>query len=132
MLDIEGKNISITRGNVLPLTIDTINERNNTPYEFQVGDVIRFTIMEAGNVKNILLQKDFKVKEAGIETDIVITANEMKIGELSSEKVKYWYEIELAPDTDFTQTIIGYDIEEGAAILTILPEGGDKNDKGNE
>ena len=88
--------------------------------------------MEAGNVKNILLQKDFKVKEAGIETDIVITANEMKIGELSSEKVKYWYEIELAPDTDFTQTIIGYDIEEGAAILTILPEGGDKNDKGNE
>ena len=131
MLDIEGKNISITRGNVLPLTIDTINERNNTPYEFQVGDVIRFTIMEAGNVKNILLQKDFKVKEAGIETDIVITANEMKIGELSSEKVKYWYEIELAPDTDFTQTIIGYDIEEGAAILTILPEGGDKNDKGN-
>lgn len=132
MLNIEGKNISITRGNVLPLTIDTINERNNTPYEFQVGDVIRFTIMEAGNVKNILLQKDFKVKEAGIETDIVITANEMKIGELSSEKVKYWYEIELAPDTDFTQTIIGYDIEEGAAILTILPEGGDKNDKGNE
>lgn len=132
MLDIEGKNISITRGNVLPLTIDTINERNNTPYEFQVGDVIRFTIMEAGNVKNILLQKDFKVKETGTETDIVITANEMKIGELSSEKVKYWYEIELAPDTDFTQTIIGYDIEEGAAILTILPEGGDKNDKGNE
>ena len=126
MLDIEGKNISITRGNVLPLTIDTISERNNAPYEFQVGDIIRFTIMESGNVNNIFLQKDFTVKEAGIETDIVLTANEMKIGELSSEKVKYWYEIELAPDTDFTQTIVGYDIEDGPAILTILPEGGDK------
>ena len=126
MLDIEGKNISITRGNVLPLTIDTINEKNDIPYEFQVGDIIRFTIMEAGNVKNVFLQKDFTVEQEGIEVDIVLTANEMKIGEISSEKVKYWYEIELAPDTDYTQTIIGYDIEEGPAILTLLPEGGDK------
>jgi len=128
MLDIEGKNISITRGNILPLTIDTKNERNDIPYEFQVGDVVRFTVMENGNVKNVLLQKDFTVEEANIELDIVLTANEMKIGELSSEAVKYWYEIELAPDTDYTQTIIGYDIEEGPAILTILPEGGSKND----
>lgn len=132
MLDIDGKNIEINRGNVLPLTIDTINERNNTPYEFQVGDIIRFTVMEAGNVKNVLLQKDFTVQEKGIEVDIVLTAREMKLGELSSDKVKYWYEIELAPDTDYTQTIIGYDLEEGPAILTILPEGGDKNDKGDQ
>lgn len=128
MLNIDGKNIEINRGNVLPLTIDTINERNDTPYEFQVGDVIRFTVMENGNVENILLQKDFTVEEKGTEVEIVISANEMKIGELSSEKVKYWYEIELAPDTDYTQTIIGYDMEEGPALLIILPEGGDKND----
>lgn len=132
MLDIEGKNISITRGNLLPLTINTKNKTNDTLYEFQVGDVIRFTIMESGNVKNVFLQKDFKVEQAGTDVDIIITANEMKIGELSSEAVKYWYEIELAPDTDYTQTIIGYDIEEGPAILTLLPEGGSKNDTSKE
>lgn len=126
MLDIKGKNIDITRGNILPLTVDSKQHDGDTPYEFQVGDIIRFTIMESGNVKNVLLQKDFTVQEAGTEVNIVLTANEMKIGELSSEAVKYWYEIELSPDTDYTQTIIGYDLEEGAAILTLLPEGGDK------
>ena len=125
MLEIKGKNIDVTRGNILPLTIDVTQTNTDTPYEFQVGDIIRFTIMESSNVKNILLQKDFTITEPTTEANIVITANEMKIGELSSEAVKYWYEIELAPDTDFTQTIIGYDMEEGAAILTLLPEGGD-------
>ena len=125
MLEIKGKNIDVTRGNILPLTIDVTQTNTDTPYEFQVGDIIRFTIMESGNVKNILLQKDFTITEPTTEANIAITANEMKIGELSSEAVKYWYEIELAPDTDFTQTIIGYDMEEGAAILTLLPEGGD-------
>lgn len=125
MLEIKGKNIDVTRGNILPLTIDVMQTNTDTPYEFQVGDIIRFTIMESGNVKNILLQKDFTITEPTTEANIVITANEMKIGELSSEAVKYWYEIELAPDTDFTQTIVGYDMEEGAAILTLLPEGGD-------
>lgn len=125
MLEIKGKNIDVTRGNILPLTIDVKQTNTDTPYEFQVGDIIRFTIMESGNVKNILLQKDFTITEPTTEANIVITANEMKIGELSSEAVKYWYEIELAPDTDFTQTIVGYDMEEGAAILTLLPEGGD-------
>lgn len=127
MLDIDGKNISVTRGNVLPLTVNTKNKADDILYEFQEGDIIRFTIMENGNVKNIFLQKDFTVEQKGTDVDIVITANEMKIGELSSEAVKYWYEIELAPDTDYTQTIIGYDIEEGPAILTLLPEGGDKS-----
>lgn len=127
MLDIDGKNISVTRGNVLPLTVNTKNKADDTLYEFQEGDIIRFTIMENGNVKNVFLQKDFTVEQKGTDVDIVITANEMKIGELSSEAVKYWYEIELAPDTDYTQTIIGYDIEEGPAILTLLPEGGDKS-----
>lgn len=126
MLDIDGKNIAITRGNILPLTIDTTNDVDGTPYEFQPGDVIRFTIMEKNNVENIILQKDFTIEEATTEANIVITATEMKIGELKSEEKEYWYEVELAPDTDYTQTIIGYDMEEGAAILTLLPEGGDK------
>lgn len=128
MLEVNGKNIDITRGNILPLIIDALNE-DETNYEFKPGDILRFTIMEAKNVENILLQKDFKVTEASIEQEITLTADEMKIGELSSKPIKYWYEVELNPDTKYTQTIIGYTKDEGAAILTILPEGGDKNDQ---
>lgn len=125
MLEINGKHIDITRGNILPLTIDALNE-DKTQYEFKVGDVLRFTVMEAKNVDNVLLQKDFKVTETSIEQEITLTADEMKIGELTNKPAKYWYEVELNPDTDRTQTIIGYTKEEGPAILTILPEGGDK------
>ena len=132
MLKINGKNIDINRGNVLPLTIDIKNDLNNSSYEFHVGDVIRFTIMEKDNVNNILLQKDFEADKEGTEIEILLTANEMKLGEVTSEAIKYWYEIELAPDTDYTQTIIGYDLEEGPAILTILPEAGDKKEEGGD
>lgn len=126
MLEINGKNIDITRGNVLPLTIDANNLIDGTKYEFKVGDVLRFKVMEAKNVNNVYLEKDFIIEEASTEIDITLTADEMKIGELESKPIKYWYEIELNPDTVNTQTIVGYTKEEGAAILTILPEGGDK------
>lgn len=125
MIEINGKHIDVTRGNILPLIIDALNE-DKTKYEFKIGDVLRFTVMEAKNVDNILLQKDFKVTEVSTEQEITLTAEEMKIGELVNKPIKYWYEVELNPDTYYTQTIIGYTKEEGPAILTILPEGGDK------
>ena len=62
MLDINGKNIDITRGNILSLEIDAKNTTDSTSYEFQVGDIIRFKVMEDGNVKNIFLEKDFTNK----------------------------------------------------------------------
>lgn len=122
---INGRNIEITRGNVLPLTIKANNKDQNL-YEYNAGDVIRFKIMKAKKVDDVVFQKDFKVEESSTEHDIVITAEEMKIGELSSKPVDYWYEVELNPDTPETQTIIGFTKKQGAAIITILPEGGDK------
>lgn len=128
MLNIENeRNIEITRGNILPLTITALN-KDGTEYEFKIGDVIRFKIMKVKNVNEIYLEKDFIVTEESTEQEITITANEMKIGELENKPIDYWYEIELNPDTDGTQTIIGYTKEEGPAILTITPEGGDKVD----
>lgn len=124
---IEKRNIDITRGNVLPLGIEALN-KDNTKYIFKIGDILRFKIMQAKNVKNIYFEKDFKVIEESTVMDITITAEEMKIGELSNKPIIYWYEIELNPDTDSTQTIIGYTKEEGPAILTLLPEGGDKDE----
>lgn len=127
MLTIKGKNIEINRGNILPLTIEAQND-DETSYVFRPGDVLRFKVFQAKNVNNVFLQKDFTIDEETTQKDIVLTAEEMKIGEPKSKPIDYWYEVELNPDTEFTQTIIGYTKQEGAAILTISPEGGDKVD----
>lgn len=127
MLDLEGRNIIVTRGNILPLTIGALN-KNGSRYKFNIDDVLRFKITEAKKVDKVVFQKDFTVSEASTEMDVTLTANEMKIGPLSSKPIDYWYEVELNPDTVNTQTIIGYSKLDGPAILTILPEGGDKSD----
>jgi len=125
MIEINGKNIEIVRGNYLPLTVTTKNT-DGTDYLFQPGDVLRFKVFERKNVDNVFLEKDFDICEASTEVLIELTADEMKIGELIDKPKDYWYEIELHPDTPKTQTIVGYEKEEGPAILTLLPEGGDK------
>lgn len=125
MIEIKGKNIEIVRGNYLPLTVKTKNA-DGTDYLFQPGDVLRFKVFERKNVDNVFLEKDFEISEASTEVLIELTADEMKIGELIDKPKDYWYEIELHPDTPKTQTIVGYEKEEGPAILTLLPEGGDK------
>lgn len=128
MLNIEDKNIQITRGDMLPITVSAINGTNNENYEFQTGDILRFKVTQANKVEKVMLQKDFTVEENTTEELIMMTSQEMKIGELKSKPVDYWYEIELNPDTDKTMTIVGYTKEEGPAILTLLPEGGDETD----
>lgn len=125
MLSIKGRNIQITRGDVLPITISANSEIDGSAYEFQIDDIIRFKIMQKDRVETVLLSKDFKITEVGTEQQITIPANDMKIGELKSKPTDYWYEIELNPDTEKTNTIEGYDKEDGPAIITILPEGGD-------
>lgn len=136
MLEIIDKNIRITRGNVLPITVSADNDIDGNDYEFQIGDVIRFQIFDSKNVNKVFLKKDFKVEEVSTETMIEITAEEMKIGELKNKSVDYWYEIELNPDTDKTITIVGYELDEEGkpdpAIITILPEAGDEKTEGGD
>lgn len=126
---VDERNIETTRGDILPLTVVALDENKQKEYEFKTGDVLRFKITKAKDMKAVLLQKDFEILEPTFEKEIVIEADEMKIGSISSKAVDYWYEIELNPDTKYTRTIIGYSKEEGPALLTLLPEGGDKVDK---
>jgi len=125
VIEIKGKNIEIVRGDYLPLTVATKNT-DGSDYIFQLEDVLRFKVFERKNVDNVFLEKDFKITEISTEVLIELTADEMKIGELIDKPKDYWYEIELNPDTPKTQTIVGYEKETGPAILTLLPEGGDK------
>lgn len=136
MLEIIDKNIRITRGNMLPITVSANNHIDGSDYEFQVGDIIRFQIFDSKDVNKIYLKKDFKVEEVTTEEIIIITAEEMKIGELRTRAAEYWYEIELNPDTDNTITIVGYELDENnkpdPAVITILPEAGDGKTEGGE
>ena len=127
---IDERKIVITRGNVLPLTV--VAKNDGIEYQFSKDDILRFKIMQAKKVENVFLEKDFKITEDTTEFDIEITADEMKIGSLSSKAIDYWYEVELNPDTPYTKTIIGFEEEKGAAILTLLPEGGDMVVKNKE
>ena len=127
MWKIEKGNIYVTRGDMLPLAVDALNA-DKSAYNFKIGEIIRVKIMEAGNVKNVLLQKDFTVEAEGTVVNIDLTSEDTRIGELINKPHEYWYEIELNPDTPKTMTIIGYSKEKGAALFVLLPEGGNKND----
>lgn len=127
MWKIEKGNIYVTRGDMLPLAVDAINT-DKSSYTFKVGDILRIKVMEAGNVKNVLLQKDFTVEEETKVVDIDLLSEDTRIGELINKPQEYWYEIEVNPDTPQTMTIVGYSKEKGAALFVLLPEGGNKND----
>jgi hypothetical protein len=136
MLEIIDKNIRITRGNMLPITVTADNEIDGSDYVFQVNDIIRFQIFDSKDANKIYLKKDFKVEEKTTEEIIIISAEEMKIGEIKNRAVEYWYEIELNPDTDETMTIVGYELNEknkpNPAVITILPEAGDEKTEGGD
>lgn len=121
----EKLNINVNRGNVLPLSINT-KDKNGNNYVFQEGDVVRFKIFKKKDYNSVEVQKDVEVTEPTEIVDIVVTSEEMKIGEIINKPVEYWYEVELNPDTEYTQTIIGHTKEDGPKILWLLPEGADK------
>ena len=127
MWKIEKGNIYVTRGDMLPLAIDALNA-DKSQYYFKLEDILRFKIMEAGNVRNVFLQKDFSVEEEGFVVNVDLLSEDTRIGELINKPQEYWYEIELNPDTPRTMTIVGYSKEKGAALFVLLPEGGKKND----
>lgn len=128
---IDDRHIELTRGDMLPLTVSTLNE-DKTQYEFKVGDTIRIKIYEKNKPENVVVEKTFEVTESSEAVDIDLTADETKIGDYIKKPVEYWYEIEVNPDTPYTNTIVGYDRTLGPAIFWLLPEGGDKNDKDEE
>ena len=121
----KNKNIEVTRGNMLTIRISPKN-KDKTDYTFEEGDIVRFSIYKNKNCRNVVFQKDFTPEIGNTYIDITLTAEETKIGDLINEPVKYCYEVELRPETLYTQTIIGYS-SKGATYFILLPEAGDKN-----
>lgn len=93
-------------------------EAKTTP--FKTDDVLKFSIVTKGNYSDVVFQKEFKITEECSEFYLTFTKEEMKIGEPISDKVTYYYEIELNGDT----TLVGSRSKHKKFIL--YPEAGDK------
>lgn len=122
LIDETTKQINLTRGDYAPLEFGADN--NGTPYIFQPGDVVRFKVFKAKDCGCVVLQKDVTIEEATEIVRIDLTKDETKIDDIISKPVKYWYEVELNPDTN-PQTFICYD-QAGEKIFMLYPEGEDK------
>lgn len=115
----EDLTIECTRGDACVFSVGaTINDVN---YEFQPGDVVRFSVFEKKDCADVVLQKDFSVTEATEAVEIQLESEDTKIGGVINKPTDYWYEVELNPET-YPQTIIGYD-SDGAKVFKLYPEG---------
>lgn len=124
-IDNKTKVIEITRGDIGTIEVKALN-KDESPYEFKVGDVVRFGVFTKKNYKDIKLQKDVVVTSASESVDIHLTAEDTTIDDIKNKYVDYWYEVQLNPDTE-PQTIVGHD-ENGAKLFRLYPEGVEKND----
>lgn len=119
------KKIHITRGDIGTLVVSAKNN-DESDYTFQKNDVVQLKVMEKQNVSNIILKKETTVSEESTTIDINLTKDDTRIGDLINTPVKYWYEVELNPDSN-PITILGYD-ENGPKEFILYPEG--KNERG--
>lgn len=120
MLKIEGKTISVNRGDD-NVSFDLKIPINGTDYyTFTTSDTIRFGLYDKKALdKNAVLLKEITPQEETTVLTISFTKEELTIGDLSNKEKTYWYEIQLNDNT-----IIGYD-KEGAKEFILYPEGSD-------
>lgn len=117
------KQIQINRGDSTTLKISA-KDSNGDPYEFKVGEKVKFTITERKNEDNVVFTKTINVDANGNYVFIPISSEDSKIGEIINKPVVYWYEISVLTLNNEIQTIIGYD-DTGAKEFILNPEAGD-------
>lgn len=123
------KNISLTRGDWLPLRLNLINKDDGSDYVAEAGDIVRLTIYKNKNVTDVIYQEDFPVDEGSSYVDIDIYSDETKFGEYINKTEEYCYQVELNPDTQFTITLLGVERINGKDVpkyFYLIPEAGDK------
>lgn len=85
---------------------------------FEIGDVLKFSVVKEGNYGIVAFQKEFIVDEESDEYTITLFSQDTKIGNIIKDgEVTYWYEIEL----NGRDTLIGYD-DKGPKLFVLYPE----------
>lgn len=118
----EDKSIYITRGDIANIEVSA-DDADGQTYTFLPGDVVRFKVFKRKDCNSVVLQKDVVVEAETTTVCVYLEKGDTKLGDIINKPIKYWYEVELNPDT-VPQTIIGYD-DDGEKILLLFPEGGD-------
>ena len=88
---------------------------------FKKGDKFTFSIVKKGNYADVVFQKIFVVTEDCDIFYLSFTNEEMRIGDVISTRVTYYYEIDLNNDT----TILGHD-KDGDKLFILYPEAAKK------
>lgn len=114
--------IEVNRGSAITLVIGAMVGEED--YVFQEGDVVRFSITEKKNENNVILRKDVTAVAGETEVEIPLLSSDTKIGDIINKKAVYWFEVELNPETEQCQTLIGYD-SKGAKEFILYPESGE-------
>lgn len=118
-VDSKTNQIYTTRGDDLSLDFKISTELGE--YTFEPGDVVRIGIYRERKMnQDAVLIKEFKIEESTPICHILISGEDMKLGNLINMPKNYWYEIILNDDL----TVVGYS-KKSPAILTLLPEGSD-------
>lgn len=125
MFSFDGKDISVTRGDVLFFYV--VAEDDGVPHVFKQGDELRMKVFEKKACDKVVLQREFPVLQDTDQVTVFLSKEDTKIGESINKPKDYWYEIELNPKSN-PQTIVGYS-EDGPAVFRLLPEGGEGDGK---
>ena len=92
-------------------------------YLFQLDDKITFVVLpKKGYTKEEILRKEYTLRDLGYTeptelVEIVLTEEDTLKFPLTNKKATYWFDIIL----NDTTTIIGYDEEDGANKLIVMP-----------
>lgn len=112
----EDKSLSINRGDR-----GTIRLKLKDNKIFNVGDKIKFSIVNRRDYNDVVFQKEYTVTTQSNTFDLLLTKDDTTIGDVISKSITYNYEIEYNGD----QTLLGYDDERGKPFI-LYPEAGTK------
>ena len=116
----DGRTLYIHRGDAGNLNYSIPLDENNN-YKFVKGDIIRLSIFDRNSdFQTPLKEIKVTVDEESTFVSIPLTSEDTNIGEPSNKKQKFAYEVSL----NGVNTTLGYDEEEGPAILELLPAKG--------
>lgn len=114
----EDLTIECTRGDAAAFTVGA--KVAGTTYEFQPGDVVRFSVCTKKNYADVVMSKDVRIVDHTEAAVIELSGEDTKFGKNINKTTDFWYEVELNPDT-YPQTIIGHTAD-GAKTFRLYPE----------
>jgi hypothetical protein len=121
MFKINGTTIHLSRGDRASFSV--IFKDGDTPYTFQVGDVLRFTVTKNFKTENYVLQKEITITAPTQKVNIELEPDETLFGGTIASPVKYQYDVVL----NNMYSVICYDLN-GAPELILYPRSKDITD----